>query len=368
MEFTYQILYEAWRQTVTLNSTEYNKVKYRYYLESNLGSLLSILEEGSFEPSPLRNMVIIYPKRRIAQVPNITDKIVQHTMYDNGLYQMLTKPLINGTSACILHRGDDYASAFLKKMLVNYRNTYGTSFYCLKCDIKSYFATIPHDRVFNLLNRYITDPDFKSLASKFINQSPVGLALGLPQSQAIANLYLSGLDHFCKEQLHAKYYARHMDDFYIISNSYQYLERCQYQIQLYVESIGLKLNPKTCIYKNKVEFLGFKYFFNDTGKIIMRLLPDKRRSKRRELKKKLNEVKSGERTPEEFIKSYSGWRVHALRGNCYSLVRAWDSWLITEFAQLGYKLRFHKRSVYLCREHLDNCSLEPSLPWSTTDS
>lgn len=352
MKFSYQILYDAWKDTVTMTSEEPNRVKFRYYLEENLGMLLSELDAHAFYPSPLRNKTILYPKKRIAQVPALRDKIVQHAIYDNGVSDMLRTPIIEGVSACLVGRGDKYASDYLKKMLVRYKNHYGLDFYCLKCDIKSYFASIPHERVYALIDRYVPDKDFREIMRRFVDQSEVGLSLGLPQSQALANLFLSDLDHFCKEKLHAEFYQRHMDDFQIISNSVKYLEDCWNAIDQYVNSIGLTLNAKTCIYHNKVEFLGFRYFFSDSGKIIMRLLPQKRRSKRRELKKKLRMVREGKMTAEQLATSYGGWRAHALKGNCWSLVHAWDQWLIQEFASLGYKLRFHKRSVYLtCQEH-----------------
>lgn len=368
MEFTYEILYNAWRASVTLNSTEQNRMTFRYNLDDNLLQLQDEIENRTFMPAPFRQKKIIYPKRQIAQVPAIRDKIVQHAMYDNGLYEMLTKPLIDGASACLRWRGDSYASQYLIDILRGYHLKYGKHFYCLKCDIKSYFASIPHERVFELIDRYVTDEDFKWIMRRYIDQMPVGLALGLPQSQALANLYLSELDHKVKEVLHARYYARHMDDFYIISNDIGYLEKCLGFIREYVESIGLTLNPKTGIFTDKIDFLGFTYHLTDSGKVVMRLIASKRRSKRRELKKKLAMVVSGELTAESFAESYGGWRAHALTGCCRSLVSAWDEWLQRELGALGYKLLIHDRSVKICQEQSAICRSEPSYLSSTMTS
>lgn len=345
MVFSYDVLYQAWKDTVTMCSEEPNRVRFRYMLEDNLIRLSDDVDGKTFKPAPLRNKKIIYPKRRIAQVPSLRDKVIQHAMYDNGLYAMLTKPLVTETSACIVQRGDDYASKRMKQMMVKYRNRYGTEFYCLKCDIHSYFASIPHERIYELIDRYVTDEDYKWIMSRFIEQSPNGLALGLPQSQALANLFLSELDHFCKEKLRAEFYARHMDDFCIISSSYEFLKNCWEKIEEYVTKIGLEMNEKTCIYKNKVEFLGFRYFYGKNKRIVMRLLPQKRNAKRRELKKKLKDVAEGRMTAQAFGHSYGGWRAHALRGDCWSLVSAWDKWLTGELEKLGYKMVIKKRRV-----------------------
>lgn len=345
MVFDYSTLYKAWKDTVTQSSTEHNRVKFKYYLEDNLLKIQQDIENKTYTPSPFRNKTILYPKRRVAQVPGLRDKVIQHAMYDNGLYDMLTKPLIKETSACLKGRGDSYAIKTLKQSLRRYYGKYGENFYCLKCDIKSYFASIDHKRAYQLIDQYVTDDTFKWLISVFIEQSADGLALGLPQSQALANLFLSALDHFVKEKLHAEFYQRHMDDFAIISNDISFLENCWQEIEKFVNNIGLTMNPKTCICKNKIEFLGFRYFYGANGKIIMRLLPAKRRSKRRELKKKLKQVQNGELSAEKFVQSYGGWRAHALTGNCWSLVRAWDKWLTDELDKLGYRLVIHKRSL-----------------------
>lgn len=322
-----------------------NRVKFRYFLEDNLYNLQYEIDHGLYKPAPQYNKVIIYPKRRIAQVPAIRDKIVQHAMCDNGLTEMLSKPIIDGVSACIKNRGDSYASQWLKNNLRRYYLKHGKEFYALKCDIHSYFASIPHERLYKLIDGYVTNEDYKYLMSLFIEQMQVGVALGLPQSQLLANLYLSELDHKCKEDLKVRYYGRHMDDFYIISNDITYLKHCLKEITQYINSIGLEMNPKTCIMKNKLDFLGFTYHMTDTGKIIMRLLRSKRNAKRRELKKKIGELQAGIITADEFASSYAGWRVHALSGNCYSLVSNWDKWLTEKLDTLGYELIIHQRSV-----------------------
>lgn len=345
MVFTYQQLYEAWKSAVTQSSEEPNRCKFKFYLEDNLLTLQNEIDDRTFQPSPFKEKIIYYPKRRVAQVPSIRDKVIQHAMYDNGLYDMLSVPLIAGVSACVRERGDSYASTHLKNILRSYYLKHGKHFYCLKCDIKSYFASIKHDRVYQLMERYVTNDDYKWIMTQFIEQSETGLALGLTQSQALANLYLSELDHMCKEKLGAKYYGRHMDDFYIISDNYDYLVRCWEAIEKYVHSIGLSLNQKTCIYTNKIEFLGFCYFMTDSGKIVKRLLKDKRITKRRELKKKLRAVQAGELSAEAFAQSYNGWRAHTLQGDCHALVSKWDRWITKELWRLGYKIVIHKRSV-----------------------
>lgn len=334
MIFDYPMLKRAWKDTVTQSSEEHSKAHYRYFLIPYLYKLSEKLSDGSFKPSSLKLMTVMYPKERIVQVPTITDKIVQHAICDNYLTDVLEVPLIKEVSACITGRGDDYASKILKGHLRSYYAKHKTNqFYVLKCDIKSFFATVPHDQMFKMLDRCVPDPDVLRLVKKFINIMPdgIGMALGLQQSHICGNLYLSDLDHFCKEKLGAKMYARHMDDFYIISDDVDYLKYCLSVIDVFVEKKGLKLNPKTKIAKSKVEYLGFEYHITETGKIVKSLLKSKKRSKHRHINKMLKQVEAGEKTVEEFLMSYNGWRVHALRGDCHALVREWDLNLVRWF-------------------------------------
>lgn len=351
MIIPFSMLEQAWKDTVSQNSEEINKAKFKYFLCFNLSLLEDELESGEYQPRPLRTEKIWAPKPREVQVPAIRDKIVQHAICDNYLNTKLTKPLIKETSACLELRGTGYASDILKQHLFNFYKNNGTRFYVLKCDISKYFASIPHGKLYNLIDRYVDDKDVVTLMHKFIEQLPLGLALGLQQSQLLANLYLSPLDHFCKEFLLAKYYGRYMDDFYIVSDDLEYLEYCLFEIEKFVNSLELMLNPKTAIFKNKLEFIGFTYHIADGGKVVKLLNQKKKNSKKRHIKKMLNDVPSGRMSTDTFVEKYAGWRVHALRGNCYKLVAEWDAFIIEEMLSFGYTLKFDDKRWEMKRCH-----------------
>ena len=354
MVFTFDMLFDAWKNTVTQNSEQPNKAKFKYYLIPNLLKLLKELTNGSFKPRGFKHQRVYIPKVRDVQVPALRDKIVQHTICDNYLNEVLTRPLIKETSACLKGRGTQYGSNILKAQLRNYFVHHGQQFYVLKCDIKSYFATIPHGRLFELIDRYVKDDDVRQIMKKFINQTDIGLALGLQQSQLLANLFLSELDHICKERLGAKYYGRYMDDFYIISDDIEYLRKCWETIDEYVQSIGLMLNPKTTIMNNKLDFIGFTYSLTSTGKVLMFLNRKKKQSKKRHIAMMLRKVKAGELSITNVVNSYACWRSHALQGDCYQLVSLWDKLVKEALSQLGYTLIFNEMRWTLCQKRSHN--------------
>ena len=63
------------------------------------------LNNGSYQPDPLREKQVLYPKRRIVQVPSLNDKIVQHVICDGYAYEPMTKSLIREASANTRGRG-----------------------------------------------------------------------------------------------------------------------------------------------------------------------------------------------------------------------------------------------------------------------
>ena len=345
MEFTYEILKEAWKNTVTQNSEEANRARFKYYLEDNLYSILYSIKDNTFAPKPLRYKTIYVPKKRFVQVPTLADKIIQHAICDNYLYNVVASSVVPQTSACLIGRGDSYASAFTFRNLVKYKEKYGTDFYVLKCDIHHYFASIPHDQLLELVDQYVKDEDVSRIMKLYISMTDAGIPLGLQQSQLMANLYLDRLDRYILEDRHEDFYFRHMDDFYILSNSHDHLRQLHESIDAKVIELGLTLNPKTAIFHNKFTFLGFEYRFDMNGKPLKRLDKSKRNTKRRHLKKLLRDLRNGDITADKFADSYAGWRVHALNGDCTMLVETWDRWLCCELKKLGYDLIIKDRSV-----------------------
>lgn len=342
---------KAWEEASRGKRSQNNQARFQYYLESNLHRIQLELKNKTYKPSPLRIKTITVPKRRVAQVPSMSDKIVQHLICDNYVYDAFTRPLIKETCACLKGRGTDYARKLLKQQYCDFYRTYKSKPYILKFDIHSYFASIPHDRAKELIERYILDEDIRWVVIQFLNLTEVGLPLGLQQSQLLANLYLCELDHKVKEKYRVIWYGRYMDDFYILSNSYEDLVRLKEEIEQYIISIGLELNPKTAITYNKVDYLGFTFKLTDTGKVIMRLNNSKKLTQRHRVKLLADELWYGIKTPEEVARSYESWRHHALKGNTRNAVLAMDEVFDKALSQYGYMLFVGgKGKITICQE------------------
>ena len=166
-------------------------------------------------------------------------------------------------------------------------------------------------------------------------RSTEGLPLGYQTSQLLALMYLHEFDHWVKETLHAKYYGRYMDDFYIIHEDKAYLQYCRKEIEKYVAGLGLSLNNKTNIFplRNGIDFLGFHTYITDTGKVIRKVRRSSKSNEQKKLKKQRYLLDSGKITLKQVEQSYGSWRSHAEKGNCYHLIREMDQLYKTLFEE-----------------------------------
>ncbi len=88
-----------------------------------------------------------------------------------------------------------------------------------------------------------------------------GIPIGNLTSQLFANVYLNEFDQFIKHNIRIKYYLRYCDDFVILSNNKDQLEKVIVVIEEFLnENLELCLHDdKVCIRKLKqgIDFLGY---------------------------------------------------------------------------------------------------------------
>jgi len=124
---------------------------------------------------------------------------------------------------------------------------------------------------------------------------------------------MNEFDQFIKHILKVKYYARYTDDFLIISENKNYLEKLLPRLQFFLsEKLRLELHPnKVTItkYHRGVDFLGYIIFPH------YRLLRAKTRKRiLRNLKRKIDDCKKGlisEKSLTQGFQSYLGVLSHA---------------------------------------------------------
>jgi RNA-directed DNA polymerase len=143
--------------------------------------------------------------------------------------------------------------------------------YVVDADLKSYFDTIPHERLLQRIQIKVGDGRLLRLIESFLKAGileglrewtpEAGAPQGAVLSPLLSNVYLDPLDHLVAA--HGFQMVRYADDFVILCRSQAEAERALALVQAWVEANGLTLHPtKTRIVaasKEPFDFLGYRY-------------------------------------------------------------------------------------------------------------
>lgn len=215
----------------------------------------------------------------------------------------------------------------MKQFMAQSWRIYGADCSVLKGDIHHFFASIDREDAARKARRQIEDDKVFELFMRYLNNFDGGLPLGLRTSQPLANLVLNDMDHYIKESLGCRWYGRYMDDFYIIHPDRDFLKYARGEIEAGLSKIGLSLNNKTQIFpiQHGIDFLGFRTYMTDTGKVIRKVREQSRRGMGRRLRHFQDLYLAGVMTEEEIRMHYQCWRAHAEHGNSRGLILRYDA-------------------------------------------
>lgn len=253
-----------------------NVLEFNYHLETELINLQKQLTNKTYQPGNYRTFHLTGLKSRLISAAPYRDRVVYHALC-NIIVPIFESTFIQDSYANRVGFGTHKA---LKRFIHFARN----SRYVLQCDIRKYFPSIDHIVLKELIRRKIKCTDTLWLIDTIIDnsneQEPVieyfpgddlltpvtrrrGLPIGNLTSQFFANIYLSGFDHFVKEQLKAKKYVRYVDDFALLSDDWEFLATARLAIEDYLNQLRLQIHPiKSQLFATKVgaTFLGFRVF------------------------------------------------------------------------------------------------------------
>ncbi len=144
--------------------------------------------------------------------------------------------------------------------------------WCVDCDLKSYFDTIPHDRLMALIQQRIVDGSVLAVMEQCLKAGVLeelkdwqpterGTPQGAVISPMLANLYLNPLDHEMERRGWAM--VRYADDFVVLCRTKEEAETVLNQLRAWTTAAGLTLHPtKTRIVEATSEgfdFLGWHF-------------------------------------------------------------------------------------------------------------
>ena len=303
-------------------------------LEKEVLCLERELRSGRYRPGRYTTIELFDPKHRVVSAAPFRDRVVHHA-FCAVVEPLFERGFISDSYANRTGKGTHRAVARYERFRDRFRHV-------LRCDVYRYFPAIDHAILKCDLRRRLSCPRTLALADRIIDgsnpQEPVhihypgddlftpvarrrGLPLGNLTSQFFANLYLDGLDHFCKEVLRVTGYVRYVDDFALFHDDVEQLAAWRHRIARFLEGRRLRLHPgKTLIVATKepAAFLGFVLLAGG-----WRRLPEETvRRFRNRLRGLRDRWHHGRVTREEVDRRVGAWIAHADHADTWRLRHA----------------------------------------------
>jgi RNA-directed DNA polymerase len=236
-------------------------------LAKELPRLSEQLRDGSYRPQAVRRVHIPKPgstETRPLGIPTVRDRVVQAAVV-KVIEPIFEREFAEQSYGFRPGRGCKDALREVDRLLK------AGYVHVVDADLKSYFDTIPHDRLMTRLRERIADGPVLSLIQAFLQAGILdGLTTWTPEAGApqgavlsplLSNVYLNPLDHHVAQA--GFQMVRYADDFVILCRTPEEAARALELVQQWVVDNGLTLHPtKTKIVDARTdgfEFLGYRF-------------------------------------------------------------------------------------------------------------
>jgi RNA-directed DNA polymerase len=177
-------------------------------VDEQLSALRTDILNETLQVGAVRQFRIRDPKPRLIHAPAFRERVLHHALIAQ-IGPVLDRTLVFDTYACRPGKGTLAAVQRCHEHLRRYP-------WSGKLDVRTYFASIDHGLLINLLARRLKDPGVLRLCTQLIASHATGPGRGLPigalTSQHFANYYLGGFDRFLVESCRVQGMVRYMDD------------------------------------------------------------------------------------------------------------------------------------------------------------
>ena len=221
--------------------------RYASDLDANLGRLSEALRAGTYRPQAIRRHYI--PKSgsqemRPLGIPTVQDRVVQTAL------RMVLEPIFERDFAAQSYgfRPNLGCKDALRRVDELLKAGY---VHVVDADLKSYFDTIPKDRLLALVAGKVADGRVLALVEAFLGQSVLedtqewvpeqGTPQGAVISPLLSNIYLDPLDHLMAGQGFEM--VRYADDFVVLCRSPEEAADALAVVRDWTAQAGLTLQP-----------------------------------------------------------------------------------------------------------------------------
>lgn len=344
--FNPNTLYSAYLKAKRNSDWKPQVQRYEMNLLIELANLYRELKERTFKFLPSTEFVLRERgKVRVITGEQIHDRIAKGCLCDEELIPSIKKHLIYDNGASLKGKGIDFTRRRTETHLRKYYNqNKSNEGYILLIDFRKYFDNIRHKEFIQLFKSLGIDDDALWLLTKTMKKSRVDVShmsedeyagcmdkvfnsmeyQHLPNRMATGEKYMDKhmnigdvvaqvagiaypleLDNYIKIVKSVKFYARYMDDSYVIHQDKAYLEELLKEILVEAEKMGITINTRKtriCKLSSYWRFLQIQYSLTDTGRIIKKIHPKRLTDMRRKMKKLAPKL-----TEKEFQDLFNSW-------------------------------------------------------------
>jgi RNA-directed DNA polymerase len=241
--------------------------KFSERFQEEIDKLQQELKDESYRPLPSRRVGIQKTgskEIRPLGIPAVRDRVVQTALL-NVIAPIFEHTFHDRSFGFRRGRGTRNALQCVEQLL-NAGNVF-----VVDVDLKSYFDTIPKDKLFEIVKTKISDGALLRLIRKYLDQSVMselatwtpetGVPQGAVLSPLLANAYLNPLDHLMAESGFEM--VRYADDMVVLCRTLEEAQQVMQILQDWTTKAGLALHPiKTRIVDFRVksfDFLGYSF-------------------------------------------------------------------------------------------------------------
>ena len=266
-----EALFQAWEGFRMGKSGRKDVQEFEQNVEQHIFSLGRELRAGSYRHGAYHPFTICDPKQRLIQKATVRDRIIHHAVF-SALNPVFEPTFFTHSYSCRTGKGTHRAMRTLHGWLRAVSHNDHRKCFVLQCDIHKFFASVSHALLFDILRRRIKDPKMLWILQEIIGSvqsghlTPTGhVGMGIPignlTSQLFANVYLNELDVFLKHELKLPHYVRYTDDFAIVADNREELDRLIKPIRTFLQGrLHLDLHPRKVTirtFRQGIDFLGY---------------------------------------------------------------------------------------------------------------
>lgn len=293
-------------------------------------------DRGAYELSPYSKFFVNERgKIRAITALSIRDRVVKHVLNDLYLIPHIRPHLIYDNGASLKGKGVSFTrNRLLAHLQQFWRETGSNDGYILCMDFSGYYDNIDHRKAMEMIRKYEPDYFARKLVlqaldsyrvdvswmdkeqftlanqlrfsmvayrkenhpeggTKFLNRS---LSVGDQTSQITAIAFPTPIDTLVKTVLGCRFYARYMDDLYVIARTKDELRMVRDRIIEAARKLKIFINHKKtqiCKLDRTFTFMKYKYYLKEDGAVVVRMNKESVTRMRRKLRRLAGRVRKG---------------------------------------------------------------------------